>query len=63
MGDAPATKKELAALQKQVDEVRKWFQDDALHKNSRQATTYGDARSDSFSIQPLDFSLDAKPIY
>jgi hypothetical protein len=24
----PATKKELAALQKQVDELRKWFDDE-----------------------------------
>ena len=33
MGDQPATKKELAALQKQVDELRKWFQDEkkAVH--------------------------------
>jgi len=28
MADVPATKKDLAALQKEVDEIRKWFQDE-----------------------------------
>jgi len=33
MADAPATKKDLAALQKEVDEIRKWFQDEKAQMN------------------------------
>jgi hypothetical protein len=34
MADAPATQKDIAALQKQIDELRKWFQDEktSMHK-------------------------------
>jgi hypothetical protein len=33
MGDPAVTKKDLQALQKDIDEVRKWFQDEKTQMN------------------------------